>query len=444
MTEGNIFILLLKFSIPLILTTMLQLLFNAADVVVVGRFAGKQSLAAVGSVGSLTNLIVNLAVGVSQGCNIVCSRAFGAKDKKSIYEIVHTSLALSLIFGIVIMFIGLTFSKQILVIMGSPKDVIDLAALYLRIYFAGIIPILVYNFCSSILRAVGDTKRPFIYILVSGIINITLNIIFVVFLKMGVAGVALATVIAWTVAAILILRTLIKTKESYRLVLKEITLYKNQVKKILAIGIPTGIQGMTFSISNVVVMSAVNSLGTSIVAGNAAASNIEGFVWCAMDSVAIAAMTFVSQNYGAKKFKRNTKGFFSSLSLVFAVGFILGNLSVAFARPLLSIYTTDELVVELGRQRLVIICGTYYIAGFMQVASSAIKGYGYAVISTAICLIGSCFLRLVWVWTVFDHYHSYEYLLYCYPITWALTFVVCFFYYLYAEKRVKNNNININ
>ena len=437
MTEGNIWLLLIKFSIPLILSSMLQLLFNAADVVVVGKFAGNEALAAVGSTGALTNLILGVALGISQGCNIICSRAYGANDKKTMEGAVHSAVALSILCGAVVMVVGVLFSKPILRLMGSPDDVIDLAATYMKIYFAGIIPILLYNFCSAILRAVGDTKRPFIFISIAGVINICLNLVFVIVFHMGAAGVALATVISWAITSVLTLIVLMKTDGIYRIDLKKIRFYPRETKSIVSLGLPMGIQGMTFSLSNVVIMSAINSLGTTVIAANSAAANIEGFVWVALEAVTIASMTFISQNYGARRFDRNDKCFYIGLILVVAVSFAFGFLAYTFGRPLLSLYTSDLHVVSVGMQRLGIVALYYFLGGIMQHIVNVIKGYGRAIVSTVICLLGSCALRLVWVWIIFPARPSYIMLLNCYPATWIVTSFACWICYILIAKRIK-------
>lgn len=437
MTEGNILKLLISFSIPLILSNIFQLLFNAADVIVVGRFAGKEALAAVGSVSSVVNLITGLATGIAAGCNILCSRQYGSGNRDAMQKTVHTSLALSVICGIIIMFIGICFSGQILHLIGSPEDVIDLSAIYMKIYFSGIIPILIYNFGSSILRAVGDTRRPFIYILVSGIINVILNLIFVIVFGMGVAGVALATVISWAVCAVLVIKSLMATEDIYKLSIRKIKLYKSQTLQILRMGIPTGIQGMTFSLSNVVLQSAINSLGTIVVAGSAAAANIEGFVWMAMDAVSVAVMTFISQNYGAGKYERNRKGLIYSIILVTGIGIVLGMGAVFAAKPLLSFYTSDAAVMEAGVMRLRIICGTYALAGIMNLISGAIKGYGRTVGASLIAIAGACIPRLIWVWTIFKAYPQFDVLLYSYDVSWALTALANIVLFVFVHRSVK-------
>ncbi len=440
MTTGNIWLLLIKFSIPLILSSMLQILFNAADVVVVGKFAGKAELAAVGSTGALTNLILGVALGISQGCNIVCSRAYGADDKKTMQGAVHSAIALSILCGGVVMLVGIFFSKPLLLLMGSPADVVDIAAVYMKIYFAGIIPILLYNFCSAILRAVGDTKRPFIFISIAGIINICLNLIFVIVFQIGAAGVALATVISWAITSILTLVVLIKSDSIYKVELKKIRFYPAETKKIVSLGLPMGIQGMTFSLSNVVIMSAINSLGTTVIAASSAAANIEGFVWVALEAVTIASMTFISQNYGAKNFERNDKGFNAGLVLVVIVSLFFGSLATIFGRQLLSLYTNDAQVVKYGLERLRIVALYYFLGGIMQHIVNAIKGYGKAIISTFLCLFGSCLLRLVWVWFVFPVRPTFAMLLYCYPITWIITSLICRICYIKIVKNIKKRH----
>ena len=439
MTEGNIWLLLIRFCIPLILSNIFQLLFNAADVIVVGRYVGKEALAAVGSVGAVVNLITGLAMGISVGCNILCSRKFGAGNKVSMQRAVHASVALSIICGIIIMVFGVCFSRQILHLIGTPDDVIDLAATYMRIYFGGIIPILVYNFGASILRAVGDTSRPFIYILISGVINVVLNLIFILVFDMNVAGVALATVISWAVCAVLVIRALILTDDIYKLSLKKIRLYRIESRQILGLGIPTGIQSMVFSLSNVVIQSAINSLGTIVVAGSSAATNIEGFVWMAMDAVAIAIMTFISQNYGAGKHERNSKGLIYSIVLVTGIGAVMGIGVVFIGKPLLSLYTSDEAVIAAGFIRLKIICGTYALGGVMNLIGGAIKGYGKSGVASIIAIAGACIPRLIWVYTVFKMYPRFDVLLYSYDVSWALTAIANIILYVSVHRSLKKD-----
>ncbi len=439
MTEGNIWSLLIRFSMPLILSNIFQLLFNAADIIVVGRFAGKEALAAVGSVSSVVNLITGLATGISAGCNIICSRQYGSGNAKAMHRTVHTSLALSVICGIILMFIGICFSKQILNLIGSPSDVIDLSALYMKIYFGGIIPILIYNFGSSILRAVGDTKRPFTYILISGVINVVLNLIFVIIFNMDVAGVALATVISWAVCTVLIIKALISTEDIYKLTLNKIKLYKYETRQILNLGVPTGVQGVTFSLSNVVLQSAINSLGTVVIAGSSASANIEGFVWMAMDAVAVAIMTFISQNYGAGKYDRIKTGLVYSLLIVTGIGLILGISVVLAGRPLLSFYTSDSSVIEAGFVRLRIICGTHALGGVMNLISGAIKGYGRTVGASIIAIAGACIPRLLWVWTIFKLYPRFDVLMYSYDFSWGLTAIANIILFAVIQRSVTKN-----
>ena len=338
MCSGSILPKLLKFSLPLMCSSILQLLFNAADVVVVGRFCGEHSLAAVGSTVSLINLLTNLFIGLSVGANVLVARYFGAKEEKHLHDVVHTAVALSIASGVILTVFGVAFTKQILIWMQTPEEVLDLAVTYLRIYFLGMTVTMIYNFCSAILRAVGDTKRPLYYLMYAGVINVILNLFFVIVCNLNVAGVGLATVISQCVSAVLIIRCMMKEKEGYRLCLQDIRFHGRYVKKILQIGLPAGLQGTIFALSNVVIQSSVNSFGAVVMAGNAAASNIEGFVYVAMNAFHQAAVSFVGQNMGAGKFGRINKIAVRSLICVIVTGCLLGNLAVLFGQPLLSIY----------------------------------------------------------------------------------------------------------
>ena len=345
MCSGSILPKLLKFSLPLMCSSILQLLFNAADVVVVGRFCGEHSLAAVGSTVSLINLLTNLFIGLSVGANVLVARYFGAKEEKHLHDVVHTAVALSIASGVILTVFGVAFTKQILIWMQTPEEVLDLAVTYLRIYFLGMTVTMIYNFCSAILRAVGDTKRPLYYLMYAGVINVILNLFFVIVCNLNVAGVGLATVISQCVSAVLIIRCMMKEKEGYRLCLQDIRFHGRYVKKILQIGLPAGLQGTIFALSNVVIQSSVNSFGAVVMAGNAAASNIEGFVYVAMNAFHQAAVSFVGQNMGAGKFGRINKIAVRSLICVIVTGCLLGNLAVLFGQPLLSIYSSKEEVI---------------------------------------------------------------------------------------------------
>lgn len=425
MTNGSIVGKLICFSGPLIFSGILQLLFNAADVVVVGKFAGDNSLAAVGSTGSLINLLVNLFVGLSVGTNVVAANYFGAGKKNEVTETVHSAILISIFSGIILTIIGVIGAKPILVLMESPEEVLDKATLYLQVYFAGITSTMVYNFASALLRAKGDTKRPLYILLFAGIINVILNLVFVIFFRMDVAGVALATVISQTISAILVVVCLIKEEDEFKLNIKKLYINRDIFIRIIKIGVPAGFQGIMFSLSNVIIQSSVNSFGAITVAGNSAASNLEGFVYVAMNGFAQGTLTFTSQNVGATKYQRVKKVVIFSEILVMIIGIILGNLMYILGRPLLGIYTDNALVVEAGMARLSIICTMYCLCGMMDVAASTIRGLGHSLLPMLVTIIGVCGLRLLYIATIFQipSLHNCEVLFISYPISWGLTFL---------------------
>ena len=427
---------LLVFAIPLMLSSILQLLFNAADVIVVGRWSGKEALAAVGSNTSLINLMVNLFVGFSVGTNVVVARDLGAGREEDVRDSVHTSIALSLVSGVVLMGLGLLLSRQMLVLMGSPEDVIGLAAVYLRIYFCGMPGNMLYNFGAAILRAQGDTKRPLYFLTAAGIINVILNLVFVIVFHMDVAGVALATIISQYVSAILVLLTLMRDKGPLRVDLRALRLDMKVVRRILQVGLPAGFQGMVFSISNVVIQSSINSFGSTVVAGSAASSNIEGFVYAGMNAFYQTALTFTSQNYGACECKRVDR--IMGLCLLYSglIGLVLGNLAYLFGYPLGSIYAPgQEEVIAQAVDRLSICCTTYFLCGLMDTQVGVLRGIGYSVVPMIVSLVGSCALRLLWVATIFQLNRTPEMLYLSYPVSWAITAATHFVFFLFIRKR---------
>ena len=437
MCSGSILKKMLLFAMPLMLSSILQLLFNAADIVVVGKFAGDNSLAAVGSTTALINLLTNLFLGLSVGANVAAARFFGGKSEKELSQTVHTSMALSALSGLVLTIIGLIFAEQILVLMQTPEEVCGLAAVYLRIYFAGMIPNMVYNFGSALLRAVGDTTRPLYYLLGAGVINVVLNLFFVIVLKMDVAGVALATVISQTISAALVVRCLMKESGGIQFSFRKLCLDRRILGIIIRIGLPAGFQGVIFSLSNVVIQSSINIFGSTVVAGNSAASNIEGFVYMAMNAFHQATISFVSQNYGAGLHKRIDRIVLTGQGCVIATGLILGNLAVLFGEPLLGIYSSSPDVIEAGMLRLMYICTFYALCGIMDVMVGALSGIGYSIIPTIVSLVGVCGLRLLWIATVFQipEYHRIETIYLSYHITWIITIIANALCFLIVRKR---------
>lgn len=421
---------MLAFSLPLMLSGVLQLLFNAADIVVVGRYAGNTALAAVGSTGALINLLINVFVGISIGTNVLVAQYFGAGNAAKVSDVVHTSMMTALLGGCFMVVVGLFFSKPLLSLMGTPDDVLSQAALYMKIYFTGMPVTMLYNFGGAVLRAVGDTKRPLYYLMGAGVINVILNLFFVIVLHMGVAGVAFATVISQAVSAILVVRCLMQSEASYKLILKELKIDFAALKNMLRIGLPAGVQGALFSLSNVLVQSSVNSFGSIAMAGNTAASNIEGFIYIAMNTFHQTNVSFTSQNLGAGNYKRLKKILLTCVGLVTAVGLSMGVLSLIFAEPLLSIYAPGQPeVIQYGLLRMEIICSTYFLCGIMDVLVGSLRGMGYAIMPMIVSLAGACGLRVLWIYTIFAANRTLTTLYISYPVSWAvtaLTHMICF------------------
>ena len=442
MTNGPILRKMVLFAFPLLCSSVLQLLFNAADTVVVGQFAGKNSLAAVGSNGALINLMTNLFIGLSVGSNVLIAKAVGARDTEHTKRIVHTSIVISLIGGVILMAFGMLYAKDILILMDAPEEIVDLAATYLKIYFIGIPAMMIFNFGSAILRAIGDTKRPLYFLSAAGVINVLFNLLFVIKFRMDVAGVAWATVISQVISAVLIMICLMREKSDIRVVLRELRIDPDSLVRILKIGIPAGLQGTLFSLSNVVIQSSINSFGSTVVAGNSAAQNLEGFVYVSMNSLHQATLSFTSQNMGAGKYDRIGKILKSGLILVFLVGLILGGMMVLFGHQLLRIYSPKSLVIEKGFERLLVVCGTYYLCGIMDVMVGSIRGIGYSVMPMIVSLIGACGLRILWLKTFFlmDMFHRPFYIYVTYPVSWIVTIMAHVVCYYIVRKRVGIKN----
>jgi len=439
MCNGPILKKMLVFALPLMLSSILQLLFNAADIVVVGRFAGDDSLAAVGSTSSLINLLTNLFIGLSVGSNVLVARYFGAKKLEELKQTVHTSMTLSIIGGAVLTIIGVVSAPVILTWMKSPEEVFSLAVIYMRVYFIGMPATMVYNFGSSILRATGDTKRPLYYLSIAGVVNVGLNLIFVIVFHWGVFGVGMATVISQVISAALVVRCLLREQSAIRLDLKCLGINVGKLLQIMQIGLPAGFQGMLFSLSNVVIQSSVNTFGATIVAGNSAAVNLEGFIYVGMNAFYQAAISFMGQNVGAGKYHRVNKIVYSAEACVIAIGFSLSMLMRLFAEPLLSLYTDSPTVVEAGTVRLTIICATYFLCGMMDVMVGALRGLGYSIAPMIVSLLGACAFRLLWIATIFqiERFHFIETIYYSYPISWGLTFAAHLVTFIIVRNRLK-------
>ena len=447
LTEGNLLKKIILFAIPVMLSGILQLAFNACDLMVVGKFAGDDSLAAVGSTGALISLLVNIFISISTGANVAVARAIGKKDDDKVHNVVHTSILFSIFAGLFLTIIGLLLSKYLLIKMDTNIDILDKAALYLKIIFLGMVFNMLYNFGASIVRATGDTKKPLKYLVIAGIINVILNLFFVIVFNMDVAGVAIATVISHFISSILIIRYLIKIKSSIHLDVKKLRIEKQSLKEILVIGIPAGIQSSLFSISNVFVQKAVNSFkSTAIIAGNAAATNIEGFVFTSMNSLYQANLTFTSQNYGAKKIKNCKKTLLYSLICVTITGLFVGGLTVIFGNPLLNLYANGEDAIRYGMIRVTIIGLTYFLYGISDVIVAGLRGLGCSLVPMIMSIIGICGLRLGWIYTAFEYNHTLKTLYYSYPLSWIITAMmqlVCFLI-IYRKRRIENEILNVN
>lgn len=437
MCSGSILRKMLMFALPLMLSSILQLLFNAADIVVVGKFAGDNSLAAVGSNTALINLLTNLFIGLSIGANVVAARHYGAKAWDDLRRTVHTAMLLSMLSGALLLVLGVIGAEQMLIWMQTPEEVLPLATVYLRIYFLGMISTMVYNFGSALLRAVGDTKRPLYFLLCAGIINVILNLLFVIGFQMDVMGVAIATVISETVSALLVLRCLVKEKGGIHLELRAMRIDRKKMLQILRIGLPAGFQGVVFALSNVVIQSSVNIFGNIVVAGNSAAANLEGFVYMAMNAFYQTTLSFVSQNYGAGEQKRINRIVLLGEACVIVTGTLLGNMVVFFGNDLLQIYSNNPEVIAAGMVRLHYISMIYALCGIMDVMVGALRGIGYSIMPMIVSIVGVCVLRLIWLATVFQipEFHKIETVYLSYPVTWILTSLVYIVFFVWIRIR---------
>lgn len=437
MTEGPLFSNMLFFALPIMAMNVLQLLFNAADMVVVGRFSGSHSLAAVGATGSLISLMVNLFMGLSVGTSVVVARDFGAREVEGIRRSVHTSIAISFIGGIIVTGLGLAFCRPLLQWMGTPDDIIDLSTRYMRIYFLGMPASMIYNFGAAILRATGDSKRPMYFLSVSGAVNVVFNLFFVIAFEMGVAGVAWATVISQYLSLVLIMTNLMKNAGPLRFSLDRLKIDKDKLKDIVRIGLPAGLQSSLFSVSNVLIQSAVNSFGSTMVAASAAAGNVENFLGTTMNAYYNAAITFTGQNMGAKEYDRIDSIAKVSAVFIVATSLVLGGVILFFGRFLLAIYTSNPEVVELGMLRMKVMMTTYFTCGTMIVFPGLSRAMGFSVLPMICTLVGACLMRIVWLATVFKLYPTIFVLFLCYPVTWAIAGAGQVATFFYARAKVR-------
>lgn len=437
MCNGKLFSKIIKCALPVMATSMLQLLYNAVDIIVVGRYVGETALAAVGSTSSLINLIINVFIGISIGASVVVAQGVGARDYNKTSDACHTAVSLSLILGVFLAFFGNILCRPMLIIMGSPDNVIDQATLYMRIYFCGMPAFMLMTYGSALMRTVGDTKRPLLYFSLSGILNVILNLILVLKFNMGVAGVAIATIFSQYVSAVFILFALTHSDGFIKIYIKDLRIVKESLLGMISKGLPAGIQSCIFGMSNVIIQSSINSFGSVVMAGSSAASNIEGFLYTAQNTFCVMATSFAGQNFGAKKYKRIDKTLIYCLSSVLVVGLSLGLIGYFFGETLLGIYAPgNHEAIAYGMIRFRFILVLYFLCGLMETLTGVIRGIGRSLVPMLISVIGVCGVRIVWVLTVFPQHKTLEMLFVSYPISWAVTMIILFVAYMILRKKL--------
>ena len=424
MCNGSIMDKLVSFALPLMLSGILQLMFNAVDIIVVGRFSGSEALAAVGSTTALINVFTNLFIGISLGANVLAARFFAAGRKEEMSETVHTSITLALISGILMAFVGLVFSKGALELMGTPEDVIGLSTLYMRIYFMGMPFFMLYNYGAAILRAVGDTKRPLYFLIIAGVINAGLNMVLVIVFGLGVAGVGIATVFSQMVSCVLVLTCLCRTEGSYKLSFSKLSMKGYYLKQIFQVGIPAGIQSTVINFSNALLQSSVNSFGSTAMAGYTAANNILGFLYVSINSVTQACMSFTSQNFGVGKYKRMDRVLIDCMILSVGAALVLGCGAYFFGAEILQIYTEEADVIQCGVEILSITTVPYFLCGIMDLFPGALRGMGYSAVPMVLSIIGTVGMRVLWIFAFFSQHRSLYFLFISYPASWIATIVM--------------------
>ena len=439
MCNGSILDKLVSFSIPLMLSGILQLLFNAVDIIVVGQFTGNEALAAVGSTTALINVFVNLFIGISLGASVLAARFYATGQEKEMSETVHTSITLALISGIAMGIIGVIAAKGALELMDTPDNVLNLSTLYMRIYFMGMPFFMLYNYGAAILRAVGDTKRPLLFLIISGATNVVLNLLLVIQFHLGVAGVAIATVISQCISCILVLRCLYLSDGSYQLRFNKLGMKTRYVKQIFQIGIPAGIQSTIINFSNVLLQSSVNSFGSVAMAGYTAANNILGFLYVSVNSITQACMSFTSQNYGVRKFKRMDKVLLECLGLTVIVAHVFCGGSYLFGAELMHIYTKSTNVIECGIDIMLYTTVTYFLCGIMDLLPGALRGMGHSTVPMILSVIGTVGTRIVWIYVIFPCHRSLDFLFISYPVSWLLTIVMQVICFYFVRKKVHNS-----
>lgn len=441
MCSGSIMDKLISFALPLMISSILQLMFNAVDIIVVGRFSGSQALAAVGSTTALINVFTNLFIGISLGTNVLAARFFAAGKAKEMSETVHTSVLLAIISGVIMACAGVLFSKTALTFMGTPSDVIGQSSLYMRIYFLGMPFFMLYNYGAAILRAIGDTKRPLIFLIFSGLINAGMNMILVIFFHLGVAGVAIATIFSQMISCVLVLRCLWMAEGSYQLRFSRLAIRKYYLKQIFQVGIPAGIQSTVINFSNVLLQSSVNSFGSVAMAGYTAANNIFGFLYAAVNSVTQACMSFTSQNYGAGKYRRMDRVLINCIILTVSVSLVLGGGAFLFGSEILKIYTENEEVIQCGVEILSYTTVTYFLCGLMDLFPGPMRGVGYSAVPMLLSVIGTVGSRVLWIFCIFPHHRTLSFLFLSYPLSWIFTIILQVICFYFVRKRVYGKRV---
>ncbi len=439
MTEGTMLGKIIKFAVPLMLSGILQLLFNSADMIVVGKFSGDYALASVSATSTITNLLINLFIGLSLGATVTVSRYYGKNHPEGMEKSAHTAVTLSLICGLFLAIMGNILAIPLLKVTGVPAEILPYSALYLRIIFAGMPFNMLYNFSSGIMRAYGDTKKPFLYLAIAGVINVCLNLFFVIVCHMSVEGVAIATVTAQAISAFLVLKALTKVDNGCKISFKKLSIHTEQLKMILAAGIPAGLQSCMFSISNVLIQSSINSFGANVIAGSGAGGSIEGYVYVSMNAFGNAAVTMSSQNYGAHKIQRILKGWLLCLACVSIAGIIVGWTVILFSEPLVGLFVSAPEVIKTGMERLFYVGFLYFACGCMEVSTGVTRGMGYYIHPMIISVFGVCVFRVLWIYTIFQKIHTLPCLYISYPISWILTFLTqSVIFVILAKKKIKN------
>ena len=441
MCSGSIMDNLISFALPLMISSILQLMFNAVDIIVVGRFSGSQALAAVGSTTALINVFTNLFIGISLGTNVLAARFFAAGKAKEMSETVHTSVLLAIISGVIMACAGVLFSKTALTFMGTPSDVIGQSSLYMRIYFLGMPFFMLYNYGAAILRAIGDTKRPLIFLIFSGLINAGMNMILVILFHLGVAGVAIATIFSQMISCVLVLRCLWMAEGSYQLRFSRLAIRKYYLKQIFQVGIPAGIQSTVINFSNVLLQSSVNSFGSVAMAGYTAANNIFGFLYAAVNSVTQACMSFTSQNYGAGKYRRMDRVLINCIILTVSVSLVLGGGAFLFGSEILKIYTENEEVIQCGVEILSYTTVTYFLCGLMDLFPGPMRGVGYSAVPMLLSVIGTVGSRVLWIFCIFPHHRTLSFLFLSYPLSWIFTIILQVICFYFVRKRVYGKRV---